>query len=113
MSKIIYFFIGLSLIALLGCENFGPEEPMEFELLDGPLDGLSVSEQQLFLAGDIAFNDDVFTVEKGLGPLFVGTSCASCHSGDGKGHPFNQLVRFGNNNLNLPSMLSLGDGRNQ
>ncbi|WP_245750720.1 hypothetical protein [Flagellimonas taeanensis] len=70
MSKIIHFFIGLSLIALFGCENVGPEEPMEFELLDGPLDGLSVSEQQRFLAGDMAFNYDVFTVEKGLGPCF-------------------------------------------
>ena len=113
MSKIGYFFLGLSLSALIGCENFGPEEPMEFELLDGPLDGLSISEQKRFLAGDIAFNDDVFTVEKGLGPIFVGTSCASCHSGDGKGHPFNQLIRFGDNDLTIPSMLSFGDGRNQ
>ena len=113
MSKIGYFFLGLSLSALIGCENFGPEEPMEFELLDGPLDGLSISEQKRFLAGDIAFNDDAFTVEKGLGPIFVGTSCASCHSGDGKGHPFNQLIRFGDNDLTIPSMLSFGDGRNQ
>jgi len=50
MSKIIHFFIDLSLIALFGCENVGPEEPMEFELLDGPLDGLSVSEQQRFFS---------------------------------------------------------------
>lgn len=111
MSKIAFVFVGLSFIFLFGCENLGPEEPMEFELLDGPIDGLSISEQKRFLAGDIAFNDDVFTVEKGLGPLFVGTSCVSCHSGDGKGHPFNQLIRFGNNNLTVP--LSFGDGRNQ
>ncbi|GMN11022.1 di-heme oxidoredictase family protein [Croceitalea sp. MTPC9] len=113
MSKIIYIFIGVSLLLLCGCENLGPEEPMEFELLDGPIDGLSTSEQKRFLAGDIAFNDDVFTVENGLGPLFVGTSCVSCHSGDGKGHPFNQLIRFGNNDLGLPSMPTIGDGRNQ
>tara|TARA_R110000851_G_scaffold164108_6_gene308234 strand:+ start:2043 stop:3242 length:1200 start_codon:yes stop_codon:yes gene_type:complete len=113
MSKIIHFFIGLSLIALFGCENLGPEEPMEFDLLDGPIDGLSISEQKRFLAGDIAFNDDVFTVENGLGPLFVGTSCVSCHSGDGKGHPFNQLIRFGNNDLDLSAMPTIGDGRNQ
>ena len=35
MSKSLYLFFGLSLITLIGCENFGPEEPMEFELLDG------------------------------------------------------------------------------
>ncbi|MEY8021411.1 di-heme oxidoredictase family protein [Muriicola sp. SD30] len=113
MSKIIYIFIGISLLLLCGCEKLGPEEPMEFELLDGPIDGLSISEQKRFLAGDIAFNDDVFTVENGLGPLFVGTSCVSCHSGDGKGHPFNQLIRFGNNDVVLPSMPTIGDGRNQ
>lgn len=111
MSKII--FIGMALILICGCEKLGPEEPMEFELLDGPINGLSPSEQKQFLAGDIAFNDDVFNVEKGLGPLFVGTSCASCHSGDGKGHPFNQLLRFGNNDLELPNTLPNGDGRNQ
>ena len=54
MSKIIYIFIGVSLLLLCGCENLGPEEPMEFELLDGPIDGLSTSEQKRFLAGDIA-----------------------------------------------------------
>lgn len=84
MSKITFVFVGLSVILFCGCENLGPEEPMEFDLLDGPIDGLSISEQKRFLAGDIAFNDDVFTVENGLGPLFVGTSCVSCHSGDGK-----------------------------
>lgn len=113
MSKITFVFVGLSVILLCGCENLGPEETMEFELLDGPIDGLSISEQKRFLAGDIAFNDDVFTVENGLGPLFVGTSCVSCHSGDGKGHPFNQLIRFGNNDLGLPAMPTIGDGRNQ
>lgn len=113
MSKMIYIFIGVSLLLLCSCENLGPEEPMEYELLDGPIDGLSISEQKRFLAGDIAFNDDVFTVENGLGPLFVGTSCVSCHSGDGKGHPFNQLIRFGNNDFGIPSMPNIGDGRNQ
>lgn len=113
MSKIAFVFVGLSVFLFCGCENLGPEEPMEFDLLDGPIDGLSISEQKRFLAGDIAFNDDVFTVENGLGPLFVGTSCVSCHSGDGKGHPFNQLIRFGNNDLDLSAMPTIGDGRNQ
>jgi hypothetical protein len=30
-----------------------------------------------------------------LGPLFVATSCGTCHAGDGKGHPFTTLTRFG------------------
>ena len=47
------------------------------------------------MRGDVAFNDDIFTAETGLGPLFVASSCGSCHPGDGKGHPFTTLTRFG------------------
>lgn len=67
----------------------------EDELLDGTIDGLSGHELAQHLAGDAAFTDDVFTPAKGLGPLFVATSCASCHAGEGKGTPFTTLVRFG------------------
>lgn len=48
-----------------------------------------------FFGGDVAFNDGIFTPELGLGPLFVANSCGSCHPGDGKGHPFTTLTRFG------------------
>ncbi len=80
---------------LWSCEKFEPLSPEEFELLDGPIEGLTHAESRQFLKGDIAFNDDVFTSENGLGPTFVATSCASCHAGDGKGHPFSTLTRFG------------------
>lgn len=43
----------------------------------------------------MAFNDEVFTSYTGLGPVFVATSCGSCHAGDGKGTPFTTLTRFG------------------
>ncbi len=105
MKVIIYtriFFIlclwGLS----TACEKIIPVAPAENELLDGPIEGLSHAEQAQFLAGDIAFNDEVFTAKMGLGPLFVATSCGSCHIGDGKGHPFTTLTRFGQT---LPSTL--------
>jgi CxxC motif-containing protein (DUF1111 family) len=48
-----------------------------------------------FLSGDRAFNNEIFTTENGLGPLFVATSCGACHAGDGKGHSFSSLTRFG------------------
>ncbi len=72
-----------------------PATPAEDQLLDGPVEGLSYAEQAQFLAGDIAFNDEVFTSSTGLGSIFVATSCGSCHAGDGKGHPFTTLTRFG------------------
>ena len=64
-------------------------------MLDGPVEGLSEEENRIFLRGDVAFNDDIFTAETGLGPIFVATSCGGCHAGDGKGHPFTTLTRFG------------------
>lgn len=87
--------LSFAIIGLIACQKMLPEAPVNDEVLDGPLDGLSNSENARFLAGDIAFNDEVFTPEKGLGPYFVATSCGSCHAGDGKGHPFTTLTRFG------------------
>lgn len=83
----------MSIIA--GCDKILPKAPADDELLDGPVEGLSNAQSRQFLKGDIAFNDQVFTSETGLGPLFVATSCGSCHAADGKGHPFNTLIRFG------------------
>lgn len=72
-----------------------PATPKEDSLLDGPVEGLNYEQSQRFRSGDQTFNDEIFTVEKGLGPVFVATSCGSCHAGDGKGHPFTTLTRFG------------------
>lgn len=90
-----YFFTALILPALFACEALGPAEPEEYELLDGPLEDLTQAEARRFVSGDVAFNDQIFTVETGLGPIFTGTSCVSCHAGDGKGHPFVKFTRFG------------------
>jgi CxxC motif-containing protein (DUF1111 family) len=77
------------------CENFEPAAPPDDSLLDGPVEGLSETENIRFVNGDVAFNDDIFSPGNGLGPLFVANSCGSCHPGDGKGHPFTTLTRFG------------------
>ncbi len=80
---------------VIACAEFEPAAPADNELLDGPVPGLTEAENLQFLRGDVAFNDEIFTVASGLGPLFVATSCGSCHPGDGKGHPFTTLTRFG------------------
>jgi CxxC motif-containing protein (DUF1111 family) len=77
------------------CAELQPPAPAASEILDGPIQGLTAAENQQFIRGDAAFNNDVFTAANGLGPLFVATSCGSCHPGDGKGHPFTTLTRFG------------------
>jgi CxxC motif-containing protein (DUF1111 family) len=103
-----YLTILFGMIVLSSCEEFEPAAPKEYEILDGPVAGLSESENLRFLNGDIAFNDEIFTTESGLGPIFVATSCGSCHPGDGKGHPFTTLTRFGQVNANGNQFLNLG-----
>lgn len=95
MKKCLSVFAVIAAVASFSCENFEPAAPLNNELLDGPVDGLSESDNIRFLRGDVAFNDEVFTAGTGLGPLFVANSCGSCHPGDGKGHPFTTLTRFG------------------
>lgn len=90
--RLVYLIV---LLSCLSCELFEPAEPPADTLLDGPVDGLNEAENIRFLRGDIAFNDEIFTLETGLGPLFVASSCGTCHPGDGKGHPFTTLTRFG------------------
>ncbi len=82
-------------ITVISCRKTEPSLPADSQMLDGPVEGLTASQAQQFLRGDAAFNDQVFTKETGLGPLFVSASCGSCHAGDGKGHPFTTLTRFG------------------
>ncbi len=84
----------LFLFLLAGCEPFFPEETDGDLLLDGPIEELSLAQNATFAAGDEAFVE-VFTKESGLGPVFNMPSCASCHAGDGKGHPATNLTRFG------------------
>ncbi|SUX48260.1 di-heme oxidoredictase family protein [Chryseobacterium indoltheticum] len=111
MSKryipIIIIFYLLFLI-VQACDKLQPEAIDESELLDGSIEGLSYAENQQFLRGDIAFNDEIFTVGKGLGPTFVATSCGSCHAGDGKGTPFTTLIRFGQTDETGNLFLHLG-----
>lgn len=93
-----YLIVGLLAViisVLASCEKLLPKAEADDKLLDGPVDGLTAEQNKRFLRGDIAFNDEIFTSETGLGPLFVANSCGTCHAGDGKGHPFSTLTRFG------------------
>lgn len=97
MLKKLLVLSGIVVATLLywSCSKVMPGVPDDDQILDGPLAGLTGEQHRMFLRGDVAFNDEVFTKENGLGPLFVATSCGSCHAGDGKGHPFSTLTRFG------------------
>lgn len=106
MLKVIFLFMITSLI--ISCETFAPPEPEENNLLDGPIEDLSFSETKRFINGDEAFNDQVFTIETGLGPIFNASSCVSCHAGDGKGHPSVMFKRFGQSLPGKNEYLNMG-----
>ena len=80
MHKTLAFLFSkvLALIIVTSCDFTMPPAPAENELLDGPAPGLTTEQEAQFLRGDEAFGE-VFTVESGLGPIFVANACASCH----------------------------------
>lgn len=95
MGKKYIFIVAIIVVVITACEKLLPKAPADDSVLDGPIEGLTAEQSAQFIRGDIAFNDEIFTPETGLGPLFVATSCGTCHAGDGKGHPFTTLTRFG------------------
>jgi len=101
-SLIVGAFIWIS------CSKILPALPKDDETLDGPIEGLTSEQIRSFIKGDIAFNDEIFNQANGLGPLFVNNSCGSCHSGDGKGHQFSTLTRFGKSDTTGNIFLNIG-----
>lgn len=98
----------LLFVVFTSCEKFSPAAPAEDEILDGPVEGLTIGQTAQFLRGDIAFNSRIFTAATGLGSIFVASSCGACHAGDGKGHPFTTLTRFGQMDSTGNQYLHLG-----
>ncbi len=93
-----FFVMGLIVaivVVVVSCSKLEPAAPADDQVLDGAVDGLSYAQTAQHGRGDAAFTSQVFTREAGLGPIFVATSCGSCHAGEGKGHPFTTLTRFG------------------
>jgi CxxC motif-containing protein (DUF1111 family) len=91
---VVLGLILLGTIAIVSCSKLEPSAMADDEVLDGTVDGLTYAQTKQHALGDAAFTE-VFTRETGLGSIFVATSCGSCHAGDGMGHPFSTLTRFG------------------
>lgn len=116
----ITLLLFISLFMIAACEELAPGDPAGYEELDEPIDGLSVQDQKRHSAGDTQF-DKIYTIEEGLGPVFNNVSCNSCHPGEGKGHPNNSFLRFGQStpgfnighNYELNPFATFGDGKNQ
>ncbi|MES2397371.1 MAG: di-heme oxidoredictase family protein [Bacteroidota bacterium] len=81
------------LVVMISCEKMLPPAPADEEILAGTIPGLSPQQEIEHLIGDAAFGE-IFSPAQGLGPIFVQTSCANCHVGNGKGHPSTMVNRF-------------------
>lgn len=112
ISKIT--FLGLLFIVVSSCEKMAPEGPEEYEELDAPIADLNSTQLLRHADGDEAFSDKTYTAEEGLGPVFVSNRCASCHPGEGKGHPHTKFIRFGQSEPGHDNpYATFGDGRNE
>ncbi len=80
------------------CERILPQAPESSDTIAEPIEGLTPYQTAFFVEGDELFAK-IYTPEEGLGPIFIQNSCEGCHVGDGKGHPFNKLTRFGKYNF--------------
>ena len=82
------------LAALAACDQLTTVAPADGDVFDAPVEGLTQSELAAFARGDAEFGRQ-FAPNSGLGPIFNDVSCATCHSGDGRGQLRNALQRIG------------------
>lgn len=96
MSKISHSFALLlcGAVAIAACDQLTTVAPPDGDLFDAPIEGLTDAELAAFARGDEEFGRQ-FAPNTGLGPIFNDVSCATCHSGDGRGRPRNALIRIG------------------
>src|SRR5690349_8508745 len=80
--------------ATLGCSDLTTEAASHGDVFDASVPGLTTDELAAFVRGDAEF-ERRFAPSTGLGPIFNNVSCASCHSGDGRGRLSNALQRIG------------------
>ncbi|MDA1081160.1 MAG: thiol oxidoreductase [Gemmatimonadetes bacterium] len=81
-------------VGSFACADLLTSAPGEGDTFDAPVEGLTAGERAAFVRGDAEFGRR-FSPASGLGPVFNNVSCASCHSGDGRGRLENSLSRIG------------------
>lgn len=94
MRRIAGAILLLSAAGALACAELFTEPPLDADIFDAPVPGLTNVEMAAFARGDAEFSRN-FAPATGLGPIFNNRSCFACHSGDGRGRLENSLKRIG------------------
>lgn len=89
-----FVVVALALGCITACDQLTTVAPPDGDVFDAPIAGLSDAEMAAFARGDAEFERQ-FAPNTGLGPIFNDVSCATCHSGDGRGQMRNALQRIG------------------
>lgn len=93
-NKSLLLIVAFGVLTIFGCKKLVPGAPEPGGTIAEPTEGLSPAQTVQFIEGDELFAK-VYTAVEGLGPIYIQNSCEGCHVGDGKGHPFNTVTRFG------------------
>jgi len=93
-KRATWFLVVALALGAAACSDLATEASPEGEVFDAALPGLTPDELAAFVRGDGEFGRR-FSPATGLGPIFNNVSCASCHSGDGRGRLDNALQRIG------------------
>lgn len=93
LGLIVGTFILITVI-IVSCDLFMPNAPAGNTIFDAPLDGLTQSQLRTHFFGDEAFAVR-HTFGTGVGPLFIASSCDTCHPGESKGILAFAETRFG------------------
>lgn len=101
--KKIFLLFGI-IVFFQSCSKLVPGLPDSSDVIAEPTEGLTLNQMNMFLEGDELFAH-VRTIEEGLGPVYIQTSCEGCHVGDGKGNPINMVTRYGKLENNIFSFM--------
>ena len=93
-NRAAFVLATLVLSGAAACSDLATEAAPDGDVFDAALPGLTADELAAFVRGDAEF-ERRFAPATGLGPIFNNASCASCHSGDGRGRLINALQRIG------------------
>ena len=106
-KQVLSITVCIALAFTIACKKMISPAPATDSIMSAAIEGLTLEQNKKFSEGAEEFGE-IYNEQTGLGPIYVATSCAGCHSGDNKGHPSTNLTRFGQSDTFGNKYLHLG-----